>query len=77
MIMRFSYIVSVLSTDTNYVTLTIGVFLFLKAVYSYSFFPGPGSGPLDFFGGGTGHDLHVYSQLPIIIYPKCPSPLGL
>ena len=54
MIMRFSSIV-VMFTDINCVTLTWSL-SFLKAVYSYSSFPGPGSGPLDFFGG-TGHDL--------------------
>ena len=72
--MRFSYIVSVLSTDTNYVTLTIGVFLFLKAVYSYSFFPGPGSGPLDFFGGVLDMT-YMYIRNSLLLYtPSVPPP---
>ena len=51
-----------------------GVFLFLKAVYSHSFFPGPGSGPLDFFGGVLDMT-YMYIRNSLLLYtPSVPPP---
>ena len=59
-----------------------GVFLFLKAVYSYSSFPGPGSGLLDFLGGYWTWPtcimgLHVYIRNSLLLYTSSVPPPGI